>query len=150
MSAGVTGLIALFHDVLIVFLAFVVFKIPINDSFIAATLTILGFSINDTIVIYDRVRENKLLYTNKLPIEEIVDMSISQSFTRSLNTNICTLLSVVVVYIFACVQDIGSIKSFALPMIFGIISGCYSTIFIAGPIWVSWQKHKEKRVGRRP
>ena len=145
LSAGVTGLIALLHDVLIVFFAFVVFNIPINDSFIAAALTILGFSINDTIVIYDRIRENKLLYGNKMPIEEIVNKSISQSFTRSLNTNLCTLLSVVVVYIFACVQDIQSIKSFALPMIFGIISGCYSTICIAGPIWVSWQNYKEKR-----
>ncbi len=145
LSAGVTGLIALLHDVIIVFFAFVVFNIPINDSFIAAALTILGFSINDTIVIYDRIRENKLLYGNKMPIEEIVNKSISQSFTRSLNTNLCTLVSIVVVYIFACVQDIQSIKSFALPMIFGIISGCYSTICIAGPIWVSWQKHKEKK-----
>lgn len=145
LSAGVTGLIALLHDVLVVFFAFVVFNIPINDSFVAAALTILGFSINDTIVIYDRIRENKFLYGNKMPIEEIVNKSISQSFTRSLNTNLCTLLSIVVVYIFACVQDIQSIKSFALPMIFGIISGCYSTICIAGPIWVSWQKHKEKK-----
>lgn len=149
LSAGVTGLIALLHDVLIVFFAFVVFNIPINDSFIAAALTILGFSINDTIVIYDRIRENKLLYGNKMPIEEIVNKSISQSFTRSLNTNLCTLLSIVVVYIFAYVQDIQSIKSFALPMIFGIISGCYSTICIAGPIWVSWQKHKEKKAKRK-
>ncbi|MBQ8588525.1 MAG: protein translocase subunit SecD [Clostridia bacterium] len=145
LSAGVTGLIALLHDVLIVFFAFVVFRIPINDSFIAAALTILGFSINDTIVIYDRIRENKGFYGNKMPIEEIVNKSISQSFTRSLNTNLCTLLSIVIVYIFACVQDIQSIKSFALPMIFGIISGCYSTICIAGPIWVSWQKHKDKK-----
>ena len=127
-----------------------VFNIPINDSFIAAALTILGFSINDTIVIYDRIRENKLLYGNKMPVEEIVNKSISQSFTRSLNTNICTLLSIVVVYIFACIQDIQSIKSFALPMIFGIISGCYSTICIAGPIWVSWQKHKKKKAVQNP
>ena len=149
LSAGVTGLIALLHDVLIVFFAFVVFNIPINDSFIAAALTILGFSINDTIVIYDRIRENKLLYGNKMPIEEIVNKSISQSFTRSLNTNVCTLLSIVVVYIFACIQDIQSIKSFALPMIFGIISGCYSTICIAGPIWASWQKYKKKKSGEK-
>ncbi len=145
LSAGVTGLIALLHDVLMVFFTFVIFGIPVNDSFIAAALTILGFSINDTIVIYDRVRENKLALGNKLSIEEIVDKSITQSFTRSLNTNICTLLSVVAIYIFAYVRDIPSIKSFALPMIFGIISGCYSTICIAGPIWVSWQKSKAKR-----
>lgn len=91
-----------------------------------------------------------LLYGNKMPIEEIVNKSISRSFTRSLNTNICTLLSIVVVYIFACIQDIQSIKSFAPPMIFGIISGCYSTICIAGPIWVSWQKHKKKKAVQNP
>lgn len=145
LSAGVTGIIALFHDVLMVFLVFVIFKMPVNDSFIAAALTILGFSINDTIVIYDRIRENKGLYGNKMPIEDIVNKSITQSLSRSVNTNLCTLLSIVIVYIFAYVQDISSIKSFALPMIFGIISGCYSTICIAGPIWVSWQKHKSRK-----
>ncbi len=145
LSAGVTGIIALFHDVLIVFFTFILFKIPVNDSFIAAALTILGFSINDTIVIYDRIRENKSLLGNKMPVEDIVDLSITQSVSRSINTNLCTLISVIIVYIFACVQDISSIKSFALPMIFGIISGCYSTICIAGPLWTSWQKRKLKR-----
>ena len=145
LSAGVTGLIALLHDVLIVFFAFIVFGISINDSFIAAALTILGFSINDTIVIYDRIRENKLLYGKKMSIDDIVDKSISQSFTRSLNTNLCTLLSIVVVFVFAYIQDIPSITSFALPMIFGIVSGCYSTICIAGPIWATWQKRKSKK-----
>lgn len=145
LSAGVTGIIALFHDVLMVFFTFVIFGIPVNDSFIAAALTILGFSINDTIVIYDRVRENKKLLGKGTPIEEIVDKSISQSISRSVNTNLCTLLSVVIVFVFAYLQDIDSITSFALPMIFGIISGCYSTICIAGPIWTGWQKHKISR-----
>lgn len=144
LSAGVTGIIALFHDVLIVFFTFVIFKMPINDSFVAAALTILGFSINDTIVIYDRIRENKKFYGGKMPIEDLVDMSISQSVSRSVNTNLCTFLSIVVVFVFAYIQDIESIKTFALPMILGIISGCYSTICIAGPIWTSWQKRKEK------
>lgn len=145
LSAGVAGLIALIHDVILVFLTFVIFRIPINDSFIAAALTILGFSINDTIVIFDRIRENKLMYGKKMPIDEIVDKSITQSITRSLNTSLCTLLSIVIVYIFAVVQDIQSIKSFALPMIFGIISGCYSTICLAGPLWTRWQKRNEHK-----
>jgi len=145
LSAGVTGIIALFHDVLIVFLTFVIFKIPVNESFVAAALTILGFSINDTIVIYDRIRENKKLLGNKMPVEDIVDLSITQSVSRSVNTNLCTLISIVIVFIFAFVQDISSIKTFALPMIFGIISGCYSTICIAGPIWASWQKRKQAK-----
>ena len=142
LSAGVTGIIALVHDVIIVFLTFVIFKIPVNDSFIAAALTILGFSINDTIVIYDRIRENKIFYGNKMSVEDIVDKSITQSVSRSVNTNLCTLLSIIVVFVFAYIQDIPAITSFALPMIFGIVSGCYSTICIAGPIWASWQKHK--------
>ncbi|MDD4688719.1 MAG: protein translocase subunit SecD [Eubacteriales bacterium] len=146
LSAGVSGIVALFHDVLIVFLTFVIFKMPVNESFISAALTILGFSINDTIVIYDRIRENKRKAGSKEPIEEIVDKSITQSISRSVNTNLCTLLSIVIVYVFAYIQDISSIKTFALPMIFGIISGCYSTICIAGPLWTGWQKRKEKRI----
>lgn len=146
LSAGVTGIIALVHDVLIVFFTFVIFGIPVNESFISAALTILGFSINDTIVIYDRIRENKKLLGKGTPVDELVDKSISQSVSRSVNTNLCTLLSIVIVFVFAYIQDIQSITSFALPMIFGIISGCYSTICIAGPIWTGWQKHKQSRV----
>ena len=142
LSAGVTGLIALFHDVVMVFLTFVIFGIPVNDSFIAAALTILGFSINDTIVIFDRIRENKRLYGAKLSTDELVDKSISQSLTRSINTSLCTLIAIVVIYIFAAIRGLDSITSFALPMIFGIISGCYSSVCIAGPLWSTWQKHK--------
>lgn len=145
LSAGVTGVLALIHDVALVFLTFVFFRIAVNESFIAAALTILGFSINDTIVIFDRIRENKMLHGGKMPIEELVDKSISQSISRSVNTSLCTLLSIAVVYIFACIQGIESIKSFALPMIFGIISGCYSSVCLAGPIWTAWQKHNRKK-----
>lgn len=145
LSAGVTGIIALVHDVVIVFMSFIIFKMAINESFIAAALTILGYSINDTIVIFDRIRENRKLNGSRVPIEEVVNKSVSQSMTRSINTSLTTLLCIVLVYIFACVQDISSIKTFALPMIFGIISGCYSSICIAGPIWTSWQKHKANK-----
>ena len=144
LSAGVMGLIALIHDVLLVFFTFVVFKIPLNDSFIAAALTILGLSINDTIVIYDRVRENKRLYGAKLSTEELIDKSINQSLSRSINTNLATFISIVIVYVFSLIYDIESIQTFALPMVFGSLSGCYSTIFLAGPMWVSWQNFKNK------
>ncbi len=145
LSAGVSGLIALFHDVIIVFFAFIIFGIAINESFISAALTILGFSINDTIVIFDRIRENKYLLGGKMPIEDVVDKSITQSFTRSLNTSLCTLFSIVVIFVFAFIKDIPSITSFALPMIFGIVSGCYSSVCIAGPIWTTWQKRKANK-----
>jgi len=144
LSAGTTAIIALFHDMLIVTAVFIVFKIPLNDSFIAAVLTIIGFSINDTIVIYDRIRENQRLLGRKVSSEELVDLSINQSMMRSINTNLAVFLSIAVVYIFAQVYDISSIRSFALPMMFGTISGCYSTICIAGPLWSMWHNHKKK------
>jgi len=143
-SAGTMAIIALFHDVFIVTAVFIIFKIPINDSFIAAILTIIGFSINDTIVIYDRIRENERLLRNKVSAEELVDLSINQSIMRSINTNIAVFVSITVIYIFAQIYDIGSIRAFALPMMFGTISGCYSTICIAGPLWTMWQNYKHK------
>lgn len=142
LSAGLVALLALFHDVLVVFFVFVIFRIPINDSFIAVVLTIIGFSVNDTIVIYDRIRENKRLLP-KVDVEELVDISVTQSMSRSINTTVTTVLSVLVLYVFAVLYDIESIKQFALPMAFGLVSGCYSTICIAGPVWVMWQKKKK-------
>jgi preprotein translocase subunit SecF len=141
LSAGVMALVALCHDVLVVFFTCVIFKIPIGDSFIAVALSILGYSINDTIVIYDRIREN----CKNLPgvkIETITDLSISQSLFRSINTNVAVMISVSMVFILAHIKDIESIQSFALPMAVGSISGCYSTICIAGPLWVMWKKRK--------
>ena len=143
-SAGTMAIIALFHDVFIVTAVFIIFKIPINDSFIAAILTIIGFSINDTIVIYDRIRENEHLLDKKTPAEELVDISINQSLMRSINTNLAVFVSITIIYIFAQIYDIGSIRNFALPMMFGTISGCYSTICIAGPLWAMWQNHKKQ------
>ena len=145
LSAGVVALLALLHDCLVVFFTFVIFKMPLNDNFIAVLLTIIGFSVNDTIIIYDRIRENKIMSKHKMPIEDLVNKSITQSLTRSINTGGTTFLSVAVVYIFACIFGIDPIKSFALPLSIGLLSGCYSTICIAGPVWVSWQKYKEKR-----
>jgi len=146
LSAGTMAIVALLHDALIVTAVFIIFKIPINDSFIAAILTIIGFSINDTIVIYDRIRENERLLGRKTPPEELVDLSINQSTMRSVNTNLAVFLSITVIYIFAQIYDISSIRAFALPMMFGTLSGCYSTICIAGPLWTMWQNHKKARM----
>lgn len=137
MSAGVIGLIALAHDVLVVFFSFVIFKMPINDSFIAVTLTIIGYSINDTIVIYDRIRENQPYYVKK-SFEELVDDSINQTLSRSINTSVATGVSILIVCILAYIYNIDSIKTFAIPMFIGIISGCYSTVCLAGPMMVMW------------
>lgn len=145
LSAGVMSLVALLHDVLIAFFTFTIFQIPIGDSFVAVALAILGYSINDTIVIYDRIRENSLGAKN-MPVEDIVDKSISQSFTRSLNTNFSVLVSIAILYVFAAINGLDSVVSFALPMAIGSISGCYSTICIVGPLWATWEKRKQKRL----
>lgn len=138
-SAGMMALVALFHDVFVAFFAFVIMRIPLNESLIAVVLTILGFSINDTIVVYDRIRENERLHHGKMPLSDLVDLSINQSLTRSINTSLATFGAITVAYIFAAIYGIESIKEFSLPMMIGLISGSYSTIFLAGPLWVMWK-----------
>lgn len=127
---GISAIIALIHDVLIVLSVYAIFKVPVNSSFVAAMLTIVGYSINDTIVVFDRIRENiKIMKKDKY--EDIINKSISQTIVRSINTSFTTLLAIVVLYIFG----VEAIKDFALPLIVGIIAGTYSSIFIASPIW---------------
>lgn len=138
-SAGFMALVALFHDVFIVFFVFVILRIPLNEALVAVVLSILGFSINDTIVVYDRIRENERIYKGKMPLPELVDLSINQSLTRSINTTLCTIGAVAIAYVFAFAYNIDSIKEFALPMMIGLVSGTYSTIFLAGPLWVMWK-----------
>lgn len=138
LSAGVMALVALLHDLLVVFFTCVIAKIPLGDSFVAIALTIIGYSINDTIVIYDRIRENARL-DRHMPADELVNKSVTQSLGRSINTNAAVFVSILLVYIFAVSGSIESIVNFALPMTIGTISGCYSTVCIAGPLWAMWQ-----------
>jgi protein-export membrane protein SecF len=144
MAAGVTAIIALFHDALIISAAYIFFQIPLNNYFVAAVLTIIGFSINDTVVIYDRIRENRGLMGQKAQADNLVNVSITQSLVRSINTNVTVFLSITIVYIFAVIYNIESIEHFALPMMIGTISGCYSTICIAGPLWTMWEMRGTK------
>ena len=143
MSAGVMSLVALFHDVLMVYFTFVIFGFP--DNFIAVVLTILGYSLNNTIVVYDRVRENRRLLGPKAGYEELVDTSINQTLTRSINTSLCTFLAIAVVFIVGLVFNLSSVTTFALPMMIGIVTGCYSSVCLAGPLYVMWQNHKQKK-----
>lgn len=145
VPAAATALIALLHDAFVMLAFYAIFRLPINDTFIAAILTILGYSINDTIVIYDRVRENRILI-RKSHNAELMNRSINQSLSRSINTTVTTLITIVVVYIFASIYNITSLKEFALPLIVGMIAGVYSTIFIAGPLWVMWKNRAEKKI----
>jgi preprotein translocase subunit SecF len=143
LSAGVMALVALLHDMLMVFFTCVVFRIPIGDSFVAVLLTIIGYSINDTIVIYDRIRENARI-DRKMPAGELVNKSVTQSLSRSVNTNLAVFVSVLLIYVFAFGGGIDSIQRFALPMLAGTVSGCYSTVCIAGPLWAMWQMRDRK------
>lgn len=144
LKAGSTAIVALLHDMLVVFGVFVILRIPLNGNFIAALLTILGYSINDTVVIYDRIRENSALYSKKqLSLAELVNLSINQSFARSLMTSITTCLALGVVCIISVIYRLDSIYSFAFPLLFGMVSGVYSTICIATPLWVDWKTKKK-------
>lgn len=132
---GIAAIVALIHDVLIALAVYSLFRIPINSSFMAAMLTIVGYSINDTIVVFDRIREN-LKTSGKKDYKELVNRSISQTIVRSINTSFTTLIAIVTLY----VLGVEAIKDFALPLIVGVIAGTYSSIFIASPIWYMIKK----------
>ena len=141
-SAGVTAVIALVHDILMVFAVFVIGRISLNANFIAVCLTILGYSLNDTIVIYDRIRENRRIYGASMPVEDLVNLSLNQSMTRSLLTSVTTASAMVVVSLVALLYNVNTILSFSFPMIIGMVSGFYSSVCIAPALWTMWQKKK--------
>ena len=144
LKAGSTAIVALLHDMFVVFGVFVLLRIPLNGNFIAALLTILGYSINDTVVIYDRIRENSALYSKKqMGLAELVNLSVNQSFSRSLMTSITTCLALGVVCVVSVIYRLDSIYTFAFPLLFGMVSGVYSTICIATPLWVDWKSKKK-------
>ena len=143
LSAGVVALIALAHDLLIVYFTFVIFRIELNENFVAVMLTILGYSLNDTIVIFDRIRTNRRKMD--APLEEVVNTSLAQVTRRTVITTVTTCVAIACVLVVALVMHVDSIISFALPMLLGSISGCYSSLMLSAPIWVRWQNHKNKK-----
>ena len=138
---GLCSVIALVHDVLIMITFYILFRIPVNTSFIAAVLTIIGYSINATIVVFDRIREGLRSATKKTDIDELTNHSITSTLTRSINTSITTLITIVVIY----VMRIESLDDFTLPLMVGIVAGAYSSIFIAGPMWALFKKGGKKK-----
>ncbi len=139
-KTGASSIIALIHDSLIVLTCYAVLRIPLSSSFIAAILTVLGYSINASIVIFDRVRENKNTH-RKWSTEELVDESVRECMRRSLFTSLTTLLSIGALYVFG----VQSIKEFALPIVVGIVAGTWSSVLIAGSVWYELSKFKVKR-----
>lgn len=134
---GASAVIALVHDVLVMLMVYAVFRIPLNNSFIAAILTIVGYSINDTIIVFDRIRENKGKIRGA--DDKIINDSINQTLSRSINTSITTLVMVVLLY----VMGVSTVKEFAFPLVIGILSGTYSSIFVASPLWYEMKKRKK-------
>lgn len=129
-SAGVCAVIGLLHNLIFVFGTFVIMGYEINANFMAVILTILGYSVNDTIVIYDRIRENK----NNMPkasVAELVNVSTSQSLRRSIRTSVTTISTMLIVSIVASIYHVSSILSFSIPMIVGMIAGTYASLCIA-------------------
>jgi len=133
LYSGISAVIALAHDVGIMIAFVCIFRLQVNSAFIAACLTIVGYSINNTIVIFDRIRDNKKIMGLKNNTRaEIANTSITQTLSRTINTSVTTLIMIVCLYIFG----VDSIKEFSLPIIVGLVAGTYSSVFLSGPIWV--------------
>lgn len=139
LKFGVIALIALAHDLLVTLSVFAVFGIAINTPFIAAILTIIGYSINATIVIFDRIRENLKLSGRTSPAE-VADNSITQTMGRSINTTLTTLFTIVAIYIF-----VPTVREFSFPIIIGIVSGLFSSVCIAPSLWVMVVERDKKK-----
>ena len=138
---GASSVLALTHDVLVT-LAFYAFAyVSVGSTFVACMLTIVGYSINATIVIFDRVRENLKEASGKFELKDIVNDSISTTLSRSIFTSLTTFIMVVTLYIFG----VSSVKDFALPLMVGIICGTYSSIFLAGSMWFVFRKWFAKK-----
>jgi preprotein translocase subunit SecF len=141
-KAAVTAILALFHDAMLTVGLFSITQMPVTSTFVAAILTILGYSINDTIVIFDRVREN-LKFRKKEGLYEVVNTAITQTLTRWTNTTVTTLLAIASVYVFGG----RTTKDFALALIVGVACGAYSSVFVASPLWFDWKLREERRRG---
>lgn len=143
LVSGLSAIVCLVHDLFVMLILYSLFQIPVNSNIIAALLTILGYSINASIIVFDRVRENKKKFGDGKSFEDTVDVSIHQTLARSINTSLTTFLTIGMVYIFG----VDSIRVFALPIIVGLCAGFFSSVFLAGLMWVEGEKifkRKEK------
>ncbi len=137
--AGCCAVVALIHDMCFVYACCVIFRFDIDSNFMAVLLTILGYSINATIIIYDRIRENRRLHGTNKTLSELVNMSVSQSLGRSIHTTTTTVIAMASICIVALIAGVDSIISFAVPLVVGLLAGVYSSNCIAPALWVIWQ-----------
>ena len=144
VSASLTAFCALILDLLTAFFICVIFRLPIDMNFMAVVLTILGYSLNDTIVIYDRVRENKRLYPD-MKLSDNMDKSVSDTLVRNIVTTVTTVCAVLTIIVVSEIFGLTSLRSFAIPMAFGLVSGCFSSLFVSGPLWVMYKERKSEK-----
>lgn len=145
---GMSAVIALLHDVCVMLTVYAIFRVPLNNSFIAAILTIVGYSINDTIIVFDRIRENKVkrgLKEHQAVPLDLVDNSISQTIGRSVSTSFTTIVIVILLFFIGT----STVKEFAFPLIIGVAAGTYSSIFIASPIWYDLTHRHAKKTSSK-
>lgn len=140
LAFGIAAVVALLHDVLITLTVFAVFDIPVNTPFIAAILTIVGYSMNDTIVVFDRIREN-VKSMRRADVSEVANVSITQTLSRSIITSLTTIVVIACVNVF-----VPTVREFTFPLLIGIATGAFSSIFIASPVWVIL---KNRKVGKK-
>lgn len=144
-SAGVVAILCLLHDVIITYAVFVFCRMSLDSNFMAVILTLLGYSINNTIIIYDRLRENRAKYGKKMTDRELVNLSINQTLSRSIITTATTVAAMLSVSIVCAVMGVTSILSFSIPLSIGMLVGFYSSLCLAGPFWIWWQERKEAK-----
>lgn len=135
IKAAISAILALLHDALFLIAIYGIFKFPINSVFVAVILTIVGYSINDTIVVYDRVRENKKKISLSKDLRETINVSLKETMRRTLYTSITTVVVVIVMYVLSYINGQQILMQFSLPLMIGVIVGTYSSIFIAAPIY---------------
>ena len=145
LTGGMMAVLALVNDLMVVFGTFVLLRTPLDGNFIAAMLTILGYSINDTVVIYDRIRENTGLYGKKMSLPELVNLSINQSFGRSMMTSITTCIALAIVCVVSIIFKLDSIFTFAFPLMMGMLRGVYTSLCVSTSAWVLWNDRKSKK-----
>ena len=138
---GVSAVLALVHDVLVIFAAYSIGTLSVGNTFIACMLTIVGYSINATIIIFDRIRENMRTQDSKESLEELVNKSIGQTFTRTISTSLTTFIMVFVLF----VMGVTSLKEFTFTLMLGIVCGAYSSVCITGPLWYTMKKKFSKK-----
>jgi preprotein translocase subunit SecF len=144
VTAAITALCALVFDVLVSFFICVIFGLQIDSNYIAVVLTIFGYSLNDTIVIYDRIRENEK-FNPDMEIGALVNMSVNKVMIRNIVTTVTTILAVVTIVVVAEIYGLTSLRTFAIPMAFGLLSGTISSLFVSAPLWVVWKKARAKK-----